>query len=367
MTRRLPLPNDLMKRLTQLPERQLVHAAPAPLLHTSGRSGLGNFGDAGQPRSARGILKEMSASGVVGGGAGVISLRRTYPYQSYFDSALMERAILAQPPSEPIVRSTFAEEPTPGFGVGLYSASESPVAVQLLLGNGKSGSATFVLRPGEVFMTEQRFEGIRYGLPFGWLGGGTVQLRIFPEKDDKALFIGAGAETMFHRIRLPIWAVTDNPLVAIGAQRGVSANWPIQFPWINAFNRVNSPQNGQPSVVVDPTKIVIRLRKAALAAASRVRLLLLQTDDFDLQSDGATYDGIATSGTWVDFQFPATTASGVQINGVATAEFPIVTLDDEVMRVGGGSALAICIDMDGTIVSTLGAPVFVDIERFGLI
>lgn len=303
------------------------------------------------------ISKSGSTPKSVGG---PIVIPKRYNYQSYFDITKSadvvaggERAILSQQIGEPIIPSTRVEEATAGYGVINYPSSEAPLAVQFLLAGNGSSAQTFIVKPGEMYISKQRFDSIRYGLPFGWLGGGSVQLRILQSEEDLPIVQGI-PEIVFHRIRVPIRAVGDNPAT-------VSPNWPQRFPWINAFDFLGNSQKGQPLLSVSPTKTVLRLRKAALAAGARMRLLVLKSDDLDLGSDGATLDAIQTSGSWVDIQWPAIAASGFKIGGVATAEFPVTTIDSNTTRVSGDNAVMVLIDMDGTIGS--GTPV--DIERFG--
>lgn len=327
---------SLLRRLRELPERPSVASA----------------------------VRSMQESGTAAESAGVVAVPNKFAFQSFYSSTLIERAILAQNIAEPIVPSTINVENTAGYGVALYPSSESPIAVQLLLGGGKSGSSTIILKPGDAYVSQQKFDAIRWGMPFGWLGGGAVQLRILQERDD-VLFLPASPELVFHRIRLPIWAVTGNP--ASGG-RGVSANWPRRFPWPNSFDQNNNPQKGQPVIGVTPTKTVFRLRLATMASTGRVRFLLLQTDDLDLQSDGATLDAINTSGSWIDLSFPQIAASGFQIGGTATAEDATLTqINDITCRTGGDSAIAILLDMDGTLGSTgtLSTAVKCDITRYG--
>jgi hypothetical protein len=316
------------------------------------------------PMTVKEQLRGMSEAGAAAESAGIVILRANYAFQSFYSSTLIEQALLTQAVAEPIVRSTLKLEETAGYGVALYPASESPVAVQLLLGGGKSGSAAIVLKPGDAYVSQQRFDGIRWGLPFGWLGGGAVQLRILQERDD-VLFLPSVPEIVFQRIRLPVWSVTANPAAA---GRGVSPNWPRRFPWPNSIDLNGNPQKGQPSVAVTPTKTIFRLRRTApLLQTARMRLLIVQSDDLDLGSDGATLDAINASGTWIDVQWPAIGATGFQIGGVATAEFPSLTLDAGTSRTGGDNAIALLIDADGTLGATvaLGTTLMCDVERFG--
>lgn len=308
---------------------------------------------------AAGALASMAQSGVQGGNAGVVVLRKTFQYQSFFDSGFLERAILSQPP-EPIIPSTKQSEDTAGYGIAIYPASESPVAVQIMLGGGRSGGTPFIMRPGEVYRSSQPFDGIRYGLPYGWLGGGTVQLRVLQGQHDDVSFLGE-KEILFHRIRLPVWGVAGNPAA-------INPNWPTAFPWPNAYDFNGNAQKGQPSLVVSPTRTVVRLRTngtlaAAIAGGFRMRAVFYQTDDFDLNADGATYDTAGVSGAFVDLPWAGgNAASGFRIGGL-NAEFPLFTFDPTTVKIGGTNAIAAFIDMD----SVLPAGSFVDVERYGIV
>lgn len=362
------IPPSLLKRLLDLPAQPFVAhesgsqaraQAAAWLARTLSDSGM-----APRDGSVAGAVDSMRTAGTAAESAGVVSLRNNFNPQSFYSSTLIEQALLTQNIAEPIVPSTIKLEDTAGYGVALYPSSETPIAVQLLLGGGKSGSSTIILKPGDAYVSQQKFDGLRWGLPFGWLGGGAVQLRIMQERDD-VLFLPAAPEIVFHRIRLPIWGVTGNPAAS---GRGTSANWPRRFPWPNAIDQNGNPQKGQPSIGVTPTRTIFRLRLAALASTARVRFLLLKTDDLDLGSDGATLDAINTSGSWIDLTFPQTAASGFQIGGVATAEdATLVQTSDITCRPGGDSAIAIMLDMDGTLGAgtTLGTTIKCDVERFG--
>lgn len=301
----------------------------------------------------RRVPDDTGGAGGVGGSTqsamGPVVLRKTFPYQSYYDSVALERAVLSQPPSELIVPSTRQVEEASGYGVAVYPASETPIAVQL----GSSGSP-FVLRPGEVFKSTQRFDMIRYGLPFGWLGGGTVQLRVLQGEHDEVSFFGEH-DVLFHRVRLPLWGLAAAPALGI---RGTSPNWPTKFPWPNAYDFNGNAQKGQPSLVVTPTKLAVRVR-ANVAAGFRMRLVLFQTDDFDLLSDGATYDTLGASASFTDLNWGPGAASGFTVGGAAGAEFSSMVVDASPL--GGSNAIAMFIDMDG--VAPVGT--YIDVERFG--
>jgi hypothetical protein len=290
--------------------------------------------------------------------SGVVVLRKTFQYQSYFSTTLMERAILTQSPSEPIVPSTKQIEETGGYGIAVYPSSESPVAVQLI-GSGGSGGSPFIMRPGEVFRASTPFDAIRYGIPFGWLGGGLVQIRVLQGKDDNVSFFGEH-EILFHRIRLPVWALAAAPALGI---RGTSPNWPTKFPWPNAYDLNGTPQKGQPSLAITPTRTVVRVR-ANVAAGFRMRASFYQTDDLDMQADGASYDRIDTSASMLDLMWGGgAAASGFAIGALVGAEFPTMMMDQDASRLGGSNAIAAFLDMDGAV----PPGTFLDIERFGMV
>jgi hypothetical protein len=327
MARGAPISQELLARLRRMPGEAAVEPgqAPAPLGSTT---------------------------------SGVVVLRKTFQYQSYFSTTLMERAILTQSPSEPIVPSTKQIEETGGYGVAVYPSSETPVAVQLL-GSGGSGGSPFIMRPGEVFRASTPFDAIRYGIPFGWLGGGLVQLRVLQGKDDNVSFFGEH-EILFHRIRLPVWALAAAPALGL---RGTSPNWPTKFPWPNAYDLNGTAQKGQPSLAVTPTRTVIRVR-ANVAAGFRMRLALYQTDDFDLQADGTTYDTIDTSASLLDLTWGGgAAASGFTLGALVGSEFPTLVMGGDASRLGGANAIAAFLDMDAIV----PGGTYLDIERFGMI
>ena len=108
---------------------------------------------------------------------------RVFPYQSYFDAVLLEAAVLAQGTGQLLVDSAAVparDSNTRGFGLGLDPSSETPIAVSFKRYSG-SASGAMLLRPGQIvfpFGREEAFAGFRWGLPFGWLGGGLAGLTV---------------------------------------------------------------------------------------------------------------------------------------------------------------------------------------------
>ncbi len=291
-----------------------------------------------------------------------IPLRKVFNFQSFFSSTLLEQGILVANPAEPLIASTVGNDgvqPLAGVGFALHPASQTVVGVLPRLG----GSASVVtLKPGQVYYPGVPFEGFTWGLPVGWLGGGAALLYLLREKVAETFWTGA-PEVIFHRARFKTFAITDNP--AAGAA-GANANWPVRFPWPNAISGVPTPAVPQtlgPQIGMVPTKFVLRLRLATLIAAAKLRLIWNQTEDFDLQSDGVTYDAFSTSGSFVEVTFDPFAASGFQIGGVASAEFPIQTVDDKISRIGGDPGTLFLVSMDGNIAT--GS--LIDIVRYGLV
>lgn len=207
-------------------------------------------------------------------------------YQSYFDSTLLEQAILSQPINDPIVADSAEEQQTPGYAVGLHPSSACPVAVQFRQGPSSSASGTYVLKPGQILRPSGgRFDGVRYGIPFGWLGGGTVQLLIFTGPDARCDW-SEHSEVIFHRERLKIYQPADLGTTVTQAPY----NWPTAFPWTKAVaggGPTDVLQAGQPIIQVTPTRVLMALRGVtSLASAASMVALFQGTDDFALDEDG---------------------------------------------------------------------------------
>lgn len=214
-------------------------------------------------------------------------ISRLFLYQSFFDDALLARAILPQLTNEPIVASTAREEQTAGYAIGLHPSSQTPVAVQFKIGGQSTSSQAIILKPGQIVrphglppgMKAGSFSAFTWGLPFGWLGGGVATLLVFQTPDADVLWPG-NPEVIFHRQRMEI---QDGGALPANAP----FNWPIRFPWVNAIQGAGSlNQRGDPEVAVDPTRTLMRLRLAALGAPADMRVIYQASSDFDVDQDG---------------------------------------------------------------------------------
>lgn len=227
----------------------------------------------------------------------------TFVFQSYFDDALAEKALLRQSPNQPIVASTLngglgTKNPVQvnGYGLGLHPSSETPVAVQFSTGAQQGSSPTYRLRPGQVIWPHGRpggltkpgyFSGFNWGLPFGWLGGGSATLVVLRTADAVVTWPTDHIEIVYHRIRLNINTSAEiNALISGGKYNG-PINWPQRFPWPAAVFGANSlPQGGQPALAIQPTRTALSLRTSSLLAASDMRMYFVGSDPWAQLSTG---------------------------------------------------------------------------------
>lgn len=201
-----------------------------------------------------------------------------FSLQSYFDDTLMERALFRQAPNQSIVASTLPDEPiqVAGYGLALHPSSETPVAVQFETGAQQGRSQTYHLKPGQLIRPQGEkpgqpgfFTGFTWGLPFGWLGGGSATLVVLRSPDAHVEWATDHNEVVFHRIRLPIWDPADPEFPVAGGAYNGPINWPTRFPWPFAQFGANSlTQRGQPSLAVVPTTTEMSLRLATVTVAA---------------------------------------------------------------------------------------------------
>jgi hypothetical protein len=224
-------------------------------------------------------------------GAPTMRVSTVFPYQSFCDPAFRERGVVAQPPNDPIVNPQ--EQQCPGYAIGLHPSSQTPVAIEFRVGGQKSSSAPLILKPGQIERPHGlprgsrggAFSGFRWGIPFGWLGGGMATLHVFQTSDDVAW--PGDSEVLFHRTNMIIL----DP-AALLAGTNAPLNWPLRFPWPNAvfgaLGAVGNAQGGSPSIsIARPTRVIMRLRMTGLAVASDMRIVWQNTNDFDLTAAGA--------------------------------------------------------------------------------
>lgn len=286
-----------------------------------------------------------------------LQVSKKFAFQSYFDNTLLEKALLSQPPSTTIIDPT--ETQVRGYGVGLHPSSETPVAIEFRAGN-SGGSSTFVLKPGQVLFPSGRrreFSGLKYGLPYGWLGGGNATIVIFSTPDAEVSW-GGEPEVIFHRARYAIKQPAD--LTDVGSFNNAPKNWPLRFPWTQALQGSSSlPQKGKPLLAItQPTKAIIALRgKTSLAAAANCRVIIQGTNDFNRDSSDAV---VLTATQYATVVFPSFTRIGTSGN-MATHD-PMVFVKDDWIRLGADDGGVLFVDNTGA--ATLNG-CFADVVRYG--
>lgn len=317
---------------------------------------LARFSDLARGRSVseqHSILPDTNSPGV--------AINRLFTYQSYFDDTLLEKAILAQAVNEPIVSSTAKEENIGGYSFGLHPSSQTPVAIQTLVGGSAAGAQAVILRPGQIYRPSGRvgnkngnFSGFTWGLPFGWLGGGLATLYVFPSSDADVAWPG-DAEVAFHRQRMQIKAPA-----ALAGLANAFKNWPMRFPWTQALRGSSSiPQKGQAIISVsNPTRVLLSLRLASLATADTMRILIQSSNDFDVDSAGAI---VATPVRFVDYTWGTYAVNGG--TGNLGTNYPVVELTGEVARLAADDGGIQLVDMSaGTLTNA-----YCDVVRYGRI
>lgn len=289
-----------------------------------------------------------------------VRLSRLFTYQSYFDDTLLEKALLMQSANEPIVGSTKKSEGIAGYSFGLHPSSQTPVAIQPLVGGSPAGNQAIILTPGQTWRPTGRpgnkngnFSGFVWGLPFGWLGGGLATLYVFPSPDAKVLWPSARPEILFHRQRMQIGGFT--------LPTNAPKNWPLRFPWTQALRGAIS-QAGQASIGLESTQVLMSLRLAALTpAVGNMRMLFQSTNDFGLDSTGAI---IATDTRFIDYIWGTYVAQGGA--GNLSGAFPVLQLTGEAARLAADDGGLALVDLDAT--AQAGGPItnaFVDFTRYG--
>jgi len=276
---------------------------------------------------------------------------RRFAFQSYFSTALGPTALLPQPTnSEGFVSSTVVEEQLQGYGLALHPDSECPVAVQFRGGSGDSG--TYVLKPGQRIRPNGyqggAFEGFKWGLPFGWLGGGVAHLLVMLTPDAEVDLPGQ-AEVVIHRVRLPVIA----PAGAFSAD----TNWPLRFPWPDAIATLGGvlvDQRGDPILSPKPTRTLLRLVNDTLAAPAAMRIVWTATDDLDL--GGISGEVLSNNSSYLDMTWPAIGVS-------PPAAYPVITIEGPEVNLGGDFCKVTLFDIGGGEITGDS----VDIVRYGLL
>lgn len=248
-------------------------------MHPLSQAQLASMGISSPAVSSKQAQRVVQGKPLSGGvAAPAYEVSETFAYQSYFSDTLMERALFRQNPNEPIVESTLSEPvEAAGYGLALHPSSDTPVGVVFETGAQQGRSQVYRMKPGEVVRPQGTkdgqpgfFTGFRWGLPFGWLGGGAATLVVLRSPDARVEWATDHNEVVYHRIRLPIWDPADPEFPAAAGVYNGPINWPQRFPWPFAqYGSANVSQRGQPALTVMPTRTALSLRldTVTLAAA----------------------------------------------------------------------------------------------------
>lgn len=283
-----------------------------------------------------------------------------FPFQSYFDSVLLQGALIPQGTTDIVLGRL---QTIGGLAVQLGPSSMTPISIDFNTGNGVP-SSPIVMKPGQI-VRPGRFGSFRWGLPFGWLGGGVATLLVAQNRETD-FGAPANSEVIFHRQRM----VIQSPAAVNVA---LAPNWPIRFPWPGAVSgAVGGAAQGQQPVggVVNPTKIMARLRMAAVPAGGVVtRFILINIDEFDRGSNYVAQASGAIGGACsVDVQWQPWGQSGITVAGGAGAlEYQVQELDltTPIARLGGDQCVVVVVDVTpGAATGAIGQ--FIDIVRYGI-
>ena len=258
-------------------------------------------------------------------------ISKTFAFQSYHDTTLLWKAILEQNNNQPIVQSTVEQQQVSGYAIGNHPDSETPVAV-VFSGDGRpSGSAVHIIPPGSIVrpakgvLGEDGFQSFSWGLPYGWLGGGTATIVVFQTPDAWAEWSPRN-EVLFHRFRAQIVA----PSAITSTLTDWPRNWPTRFPnfVMRRGNATVVTQQGAPQIAISkPGRVVFSLR-TTLASASSMKALFYHTTDF---SDEITATPATVPFDSVEFTVPARSA---YVYGANTVEYTLFDAPDIMSRLG---------------------------------
>lgn len=229
-----------------------------------------------------------------------------FPLQSYLDSSFespaagpVGQAVSDQPTNTGFVQSTIKEKQSTGYAVGLAPWSEAPCAIQFLASGKGGNSNSLVLRPGEVMTphgapdtlaadNKINFSGIRYGLPFGWLGGGQVTLYVFKTPGSIPDWSTDRREILFHRFQTVIRESSNTP------PNPNRVNWPTRFPWNAIYRGITGvpfvDQRNTPVLCIEPTRVLLRLNcpEVGLVNPNPFRVVWWGSDDLAIPVSTAT-------------------------------------------------------------------------------
>lgn len=294
--------------------------------------------------------------------APAVQISQKFQFQSYFDSNLLQNALLNQPQNEPIVPSTRSPVvQLSGYGVGLHPSSQAPIAITFDTGAQQGASQALRLTPGQMVRPygsphgkPGAFSGFRFGLPFGWLGGGSVSLLVLRTPDAQVAWQN-GPEIIFHRMRMPVYQPGQEP---IGTS--LPYNWPLRFPWPKGFygqSGLASPiaQQGQPALAVSPTRTAMMLRVPTLENPADFRCVFIGSNDFGLDLNGTV---ITTDAASVDITF----GNFAQTAGAIFTQYPTQMFTGQLERFAADDGALLVINNSGN-AELDGA--FLDCVRYG--
>jgi hypothetical protein len=302
-----------------------------------------------------------------------VALPFTFPYQSWFDNTLQQNAIAVQPTNAPIISPSGAapngilvtlpiEQQSPGWSLTLSSASETPIAVSVRGESNNNASPAVVIVPGQTItpLGGVKFRSFRWGLPFGWLGGGMARLLVGQAEYQPEGYT-ARPEIAYHRARFPIYQPSG---VTSTALNNAPYNWPGRFPWINAQAGTNQTnQGGNPSIKPEPSRALLVLRGVSTLAGATSMIAVIQgSNEFQLDAGGTAGSVTLTNPVQVPLSWPAFNSFGT--SGNLATQNVCIELDatSPLVRLAADSAGIVFVDASG---SSALANCYVDIVRFG--
>lgn len=256
------------------------------------------------------------------------TVQKTFPVQSYVSEALGINAIVAQTNQGGIIAETLTDGGASGTGLALTPDSQTPLAVRFsgggVVDGQRGGSATYILTPGQVIRPVGGgvFGGFKFGLPYGWLGGGNANIVVLRDQDADTSWPAVERDVMFHQ-----FTTLSQMTIPAGPYTNTSKNWPLGFPWALA-QRANKTgtkliqAGADPELSVRPTKIILRFRDTTIPANTVFQFVFIGSDYLDANSDGILSDPTITvpSGSISEeFVYPGPTIAsgaytGLQIN-----------------------------------------------------
>lgn len=299
-------------------------------------------------------------------GRGLTFLSTVFPYQSYFDSTALHTAVRDPGAGDFLAKDNLQSENIAGYGVALHPSSETPVAVEFQRAQGSQAGSKVILKPGQIVYpfgreASARFEGLRFGLPAGWLGGGMATLVVITSPEALLDWPKEEQEVVFHRQRILVQRVS----IYNWNNTVWPRNWPTRFPSMTtrrAGTGLTLDQSGRPSLRVAPTRTQLSLRVNTIPAPVTTRMVLLGSEAFELDNVGA----LDTPGRFTDVVWPET----VDLGGNPPPQYPVVEFKSGPLVSLGTERVANCGlivlgDTSATLQPVAGTPIYMDIVRYG--